>query len=72
MGFHFDYYYPTKENPEFIVTSIDGGYKFHLADGEAFSIDTQTVHMLQAATGHQGKAGEAVEHFRDFIRGLRK
>lgn len=72
MGFQFDFYYPTKENPDFTVMAIENGYKFTITNGEVFSIDSHTVNMLNAATGYEGEKAEAIEHFRDFIRGFRQ
>lgn len=73
MSLTFDYYYPSKENPEFMVSSITDGYKFTMFDDQgnheqSFSIGSDIVDKSFAATGYEGKEGMAIEKFRKWLR----
>ncbi len=74
MAWHFDYYYPDKEKPEFMVSVITAGYQFTFYDKDGneekqlgFSIAAYIVEDRKMATGYQGRQGSAIENFRDFL-----
>jgi hypothetical protein len=75
MSFYFDFYYPSKENPQFTVSPTDEGrsYMFTLYNGgkieSAFSVNADLIHSFQA-TGHTGKDAEAIAKFGRFLKGL--
>lgn len=73
MPLIFDYYHPSKEKPEFMVSRITDGYEFTLFDEQGnpeqvFSINSSIVDLPHAATGYVGREGMAIEKFRERLR----
>ena len=73
MGFYYDYYFPNKEQPEFVVYKIQEGYKFIFFDTNGneehnFFINEDIIEKTYAATGYVGKEANAIEIFRKFMR----
>lgn len=69
MQFKFDYCYPNKENPEFVVYQIDESYQFIVYDASGneeskFIISISVLKNKHQATGHIGNEGKAIENFR--------
>ena len=72
MSIHSEFYYPTQETPEFIVSPIQNGYSFAFFDeignqASSFSISSKIIETSQTATGHVGKEGDAIEIFRKYL-----
>lgn len=73
--FSKDFYYPNQSNPQFMVSSIEAGYKFKFynPDGterveDSFSIGAATLDNPQTATGYDGEKGNAIEIFRQSMK----
>jgi hypothetical protein len=73
MKFYFDFYYPNKEKPQFMVSTIADDYKFQFFDnnGEKSSSISLTKEIVENSSiiggGYTGRQGDAVGIFRQFL-----